>query len=280
MADLKEKVVLVTGASRGVGRGIAEGLAEAGATLYLTARTSSAAEPPAPGSVEATAAAVEALGGRALPLRVDHTDDEAVLELFRRVESEAGRLDVLVNNAFQVPEPPVWSGAFWEHPFSVWDDQCGVGLRGCYVASALAARLMVQQGSGLIVNLSGATEAGYRFSTAYGVCKAGVDRMAADMAHELAGRGVSALSLSPGPVRTERVMAALSRGQVEIDEGRLRSPRFVGRALAALAMDPDIAVKSGGRFEIEALRKEYRFSELSAEAASQPFDSAQSTETS
>ena len=90
MADLKDKVVLVTGASRGVGRGIAEGLAEAGATIYLTARTSSAADPPAPGSIEATAAAVTALGGRAVPLRVDHNDDAAVLELFRRLESEAG----------------------------------------------------------------------------------------------------------------------------------------------------------------------------------------------
>jgi dehydrogenase/reductase SDR family protein 1 len=263
MADLKDKVVLVTGASRGVGRGIAEGLAEAGAMLYLSARTSSAEKPPAAGSVEATAAAVEALGGKAIPLRVDHTDDEAVLELFRRLESEAGRLDVLVNNAFQVPEPPVWSGAFWEHPFSVWDDQCGVGLRGCYVASALAARLMVEQGSGLIVNLSGGIEAGYRFSTAYGVCKAGVDRMAADMAHELNGHGITALSLSPGLVRTERVLAALTRGQVEIDERKLRSPRFVGRAIAALAMDPDVHEKTGGRFDIEALRAEYRFSDLS-----------------
>ena len=265
MADLKDKVVLVTGASRGVGRGIAEGLAEAGATLYLSARTSSATEPPAEGSVEATAAAVEALGGKAIPLRVDHTDDEAVLELFRRLESEAGRLDVLVNNAFQVPEPPVWSGAFWEHPFSVWDDQCGVGLRGCYVASALAARLMVEQNSGLIVNLSGGIEAGYRFSTAYGVCKAGVDRMAADMAHELNGHGITALSLSPGPVRTERVLTALTRGQVEIDERKLRSPRFVGRAIAALAMDPDVHEKTGGRFDIEALRAEYRFSDLSTD---------------
>ncbi len=264
MADLKDKVVLLTGASRDVGRGIAEGLAEAGATLYLTGRTSSSEDPPVSGSVEATAEAVQALGGRAVALRVDHTDDEAVLELYRRVESEAGQLDVLVNNAFQVPDPPVWSGAFWEHPFDVWDDQCGVGLRGCYVASALAARLMVAQGSGLIVNLSDDIEAGYRFSTAYGVCKAGVDRMARDMAHELSTHGVTTLSLAPGPLRTERVVAAISRGQVEFDELELRSPRFVGRAIAALAMDPDVHEKTGGRFDIEALRGEYRFSELSS----------------
>jgi dehydrogenase/reductase SDR family protein 1 len=214
--------------------------------------------------LEATAAAVEALGGKAVPLQVDHTDDAAVLELYRRLESEAGRLDVLVNSAFQVPDPPVWSGAFWEHPFNIWDDQCGVGLRGCYVASALAARLMVEQGSGLMVNLSGGIDTGYRFSTAYGVCKAGVDRMAADMAHELRDHGVTALSLAPGPVRTERVLSALSRGQVEIEERRLHSPRFVGRAVAALAMDPDVHDKTGGRFDIESLQKEYRFSELSS----------------
>lgn len=265
MADLKDKVVLVTGASRGVGRGIAEGLAEAGATLYLTARTSSRDQPPAADSVEATAAAVTELGGKAVALQVDHTDDDAVLELFRRVESEAGRLDVLVNNAFQVPEPPVWSGAFWEHPFGIWDDQCGVGLRGCYVASALAARLMVEQGSGLILNLSGGIDQRYRFSTAYGVCKAGVDRMAADMAHELSSHGVTTLSLAPGPVRTERVLAALSRGQLALDLQTLRSPRFVGRAVAALAMDPDVHEKTGGRFDIESLQREYRFSELAAD---------------
>jgi NAD(P)-dependent dehydrogenase (short-subunit alcohol dehydrogenase family) len=262
MADLKEKVALVTGASRGVGRGIAEGLAETGATVYLTARTMGAADGPTPGTLMATAAAVEALGGRPLPLAVDHSDDQAVLELFRRIESESGRLDLLVNNAFQVPDPPAWSGAFWEHPLDVWDDQCGVGLRGCYVASAMASRLMVEQGGGLIVNLSGGIDDGYRFSTAYGVCKAGVDRMAADMAHELAGHGVTALSLAPGPVRTELVEAALARGEMDLDPQALRSPRFVGRCIAALAMDPDVADKTGGRFEIEALRREYRFSEL------------------
>jgi dehydrogenase/reductase SDR family protein 1 len=261
MADLKDKVVLVTGASRGVGRGIAEGLAEAGATLYLTARSAGEAGNPAPGTLEATAAAVEALGGRALPLAVDHTEDEAVLELFRRIESESGRLDVLVNNAFQVPDPPVWSGSFWEHPFGVWDSQCGVGLRGAYVASALAARLMVEQGSGLIINLSGGNDDGYRFSTAYGVCKAGVDRMAADMARELDSSGVSVLSLAPGLVRTELIESELDRGRIDVGQCTLRSPRFVGRCVAALAMDPDVADKTGGRFDIEQLRKEYRFSE-------------------
>lgn len=272
MADLKDRVVLVTGASRGVGRGIAEGLAEAGATLYLTARTSSAAASPLPESLEATAAAVESLGGSATLLQVDHTDDGAVLELFRRIESEAGRLDMLVNNAAQLTEQPAAAG-FWKQPFSVWDDQYAVGLRGAYVASALAARLMVEQGSGLIINLSDDTDAVdgvVQANIAYSVCSAGLDQMAAGMARELAPHGVTALSLLPGPVRTEWVEAARSRGQLEISEKRFCSPRFVGRALAALAMDPDIQEKNGGRFEIEMLRKEYRFSELSADAATTP----------
>ena len=273
MADLKDKVVLVTGASRGVGRGIAEGLAEAGATLYLTARTAATGESPLPGSLEETAAAVEALGGTGIPLPVDHTDDEAVLELFRRIESEAGRLDVLVNNAAQVAEQSAIAGGFWEQPFRVWDEQCAVALRGVYVASALAARLMVEQGSGLIINLSddaGSVDTGIRANMAYRVCKAGVDRMAADMARELAPHGVAALTLVPAPVRTEWLASAQSRGQLGTSEQQLCSPRFVGRALAALAMDPDIQEKTGGRFEIEALRKEYRFSELSTEVAATP----------
>ena len=262
MADLKEKVVLVTDAGGGLGRGIAEGLAEAGARLYLTAGTIGAEGSTEPGDVDATAAAVEALGGQAVSLQIDRSDDEAVLELFRRVESEAGRLDVLVNNVVPAPDPAVRSGAFWEHPFSVWDHECGNGLRGCYVASALAARLMVEQGSGLIVNLSGDIELDHRRSTAHGVFNAGADRMAADMARELSAHGVTALSLDPGPVRTEHAFVA--RDQTPTQARRLRSPRFVGRALAALAMDPDIHEKTGGRFGIEALRTEYRFSELAA----------------
>jgi NAD(P)-dependent dehydrogenase (short-subunit alcohol dehydrogenase family) len=186
--------------------------------------------------------------------------------LFRRIEAEAGRLDLLVNNAYRIPDPPVWHGAFWEHPLSIWDDQCGVGLRGAYVAAALAARLMVRQGSGLIINVSGRGGAEYAFSTSYGVCKAGVERMAADMAHELSGHGVAALSLAPGPVRTEFMLQALANGAVELERSALSSPRYVGRCVAALTMDPDVLEKSGGRYLIEELAAEYRFSDPGEEA--------------
>jgi dehydrogenase/reductase SDR family protein 1 len=261
MADLSGKIALVSGASRGVGRGIAEGLAEANATVYVTGRSESDAEPPAHGTIQGTARRAEALGGRAIPVAVDHADDDAVAALFRRIEAEAGRLDLVVNNAYRIPDPPAWRGAFWEHPISIWDDQCGVGLRGCYVTSAFAARLMVAQGSGLIVNISSRGGLEYLFSTAYGVSKAGVDRMARDMALELRTHGVAALSVAPRAVRTELMRDAVARGAVEIDPATLQSPRYIGRCIAALAMDPDIMEKSGGRFRVEDLAEEYRFTD-------------------
>lgn len=261
MADLKGRIAVVTGASRGVGRGIAEGLAEAGATIYLTGRSRSSVEPPEPDTLEATAAEVAALGGRAIPVAVDHGDDEAVAALFRRIEAESGRLDLLVNNAYPRPDPDSRLGRFWEAPVSLWDEQAMVGLRGYYVAAALAARLMVEQGSGLIVNVSSAGGDGYSLNTVYGVSKAGTDRMAKDMALELEAHGVAAVALVPGPVRRDSVRAAHPAGLP------LQTPRYVGRSVAALAMDPDIMEKSGGRYRVDELVREYRFTEPGRELA-------------
>jgi len=263
MADLKGRVALVTGASRGVGRGIAEGLAEAGATIYLTARSSNPCEPPAPGTLEATAAEITALGGRPFPVELDHADDDAVAALFRRIEAESGRLDLLVNNAYPRPRPGGHPSRFWEAPLSVWDDQAAVGLRGYYVAAALGARLMVEQGSGLIVNVSSPGGDDYALNTVYGVSKAGTDRMARDMARELEVHGVAALALVPGAVRTGATADAAAMG----DGAGYRSPRYVGRSVAALAMDPDIMEKTGGRYRVDELVREYRFTEPGRELA-------------
>jgi len=261
LADLRGRVAVVTGASRGVGKGVAEGLAEAGATVYVTGRSESAAEPPAERTIQATAAAIADLGGEGIAVRVDHNEDAEVAALFARVAQEQGRLDILVNNVYKIPDPPAWGGGFWEHPISVWDDQCGVGLRGYYVASVYAAPLMVAQSSGLIVNISSRGAAGYAFSASYGVCKAGVDRMAKDMAIELKDHGVAALSLWPGAVKTEFILDAVASGAVEFDLASAESPRFTGRCVAALGMDPDVMEKSGGVFEVSELAKEYRFSD-------------------
>ena len=261
MADLNGKVAVVTGASRGVGRGVAEGLAEAGATVYITGRSQSLEEPPQERTIQATASAVDALGGRGIAVAVDHNIDAEVAALFEQVAEEQGRLDVLVNNVYKIPDPPAWGGGFWEHPISVWDDQCGVGLRGYYVASVFAAPLMIVRKCGLIVNISSGGGSDYAFSASYGVCKSGVERMAKDMAIELMAYDVTALSLRPGAVKTEFILDAVATGSINFDLGNAESPRFTGRCIAALAMDPDKLEKSGGVFQVSELAKEYRFTD-------------------
>jgi dehydrogenase/reductase SDR family protein 1 len=257
MSDLKGKVAVVTGASKGIGKGIAEGLGEAGCTVYLTGRTTSDENPPAPLTIEATAASVEALGGKAIPVVLDHNNDDEVRALFERVEKEQGRLDILVNNVYQIPNPPAMGKGFWEHPISVWDDQCGVGLRGYYVASVLGAPMMVKQKSGLIVNISSRGGREYVFSASYGVGKAGVDRMAQDFAVELKDYNVAALSLSPSKVKTEFILDMVEQGKMEIDPVEAQSVRFSGRVIAALATDQNVMAKSGGIYTVSEIADEY-----------------------
>lgn len=255
MADLKGSVALVTGAGGALGRGIAQGLAEAGATLYLAAADDDESD-----SVEAmqgTVRAVDELGGTAIPVIGDGVDS-TMLELLRRIESEAGRLDLLVNN-FSASAQPGSVGEFWNQPLTIWEDVCALALRRCYVASALAARLMAEAGHGLIIHLAqqyqdavGAV-AGQQIPR--GVYLAGLDRMAQEMAAELAGHGVTALALASGFPNGERSEASQTR----------RSPRYTGRCVAALAMDPDVREKTGGSFHVETLRKEYRFSDVAGD---------------
>jgi dehydrogenase/reductase SDR family protein 1 len=261
MKNLKGKVAVVTGASRGIGKGIAEGLGEAGATVYVTGRTESAEDPPAPLSVQATARSVTDFGGKGIAVAVDHNDDDQVKALFERIAKEQGRLDVLVNNVYQIPTPPALSGGFWEHPVSVWDDQCGVGLRGYYVASVFAAPLMVAQRSGLIVNISSRGGREYVFGTAYGVGKAGVDRMAKDMSVELKDYDCTALSLSPSKVKTEFILDMVAEGKMQLDPEQAQSVRYSGRCVAALAMDPEIMERSGGIYTVSELAEVYGFTD-------------------
>jgi len=259
MQNLAGKVAVVTGASRGIGKGIAEGLGEYGATVYVTGRSSSAIDPPAKLTIEATAAAVTAYGGKGIPVQVDHNDDAQVRALFDQVQQEQGRLDILVNNVYQIPNPPALSGGFWEHPISVWDEQCGVGLRGYYVASVLGAPMMVKQRSGLIVNISSRGGRGYVFSASYGVGKAGVDRMAQDFAIELKEHNCTALSLSPSKVKTEFILEQVSAGKIPaLDPEVAQSVRFSGRTIAALAMDENIMAKTGGIYTVNEIAAEYK----------------------
>ena len=265
---LAGKVALVTGASRGVGRGVAEGLGEAGATVFVTGRSSRAGGSSVPnlaGTVEDTAEAVTALGGRGVPLTCDHRSDEDTRKVFEGILAEAGRLDVLVNNVwggyelFHAGRAQEYNAPFWEQDLSLWDSMFATGVRAHYACSRLAAPLMLERG-GLIVNVSFFAGLAYRpgENVAYSVAKAADDRMTEGMAWSLRERHVAVVSLYPGLVRTEGVML----WKEYFDLSNSESPRFSGRAVAALAADARVMERSGSVVVSAELAAEYGFTDL------------------
>ena len=226
-----------------------------------------------PGTVGETAAQIDDLGGHGIAIACDHHDDAQVKAVFERVEKEHGRLDVLVNNVYSAPDLVPWLGKkFWELPIEAWDQVIDIGTRSHYVASVFGAPLMLANRSGLIVNVSSSGAVSYGHNVVYGVGKAAVDRMTADMAIELHGTGVSVVSLWPGLVRTELLdLGAQTEGDeifIELPgEGRFdlsgaESPRFLGRAVVALYGCADIAERSGKPFSSAALARELGFTDL------------------
>lgn len=266
MGVLTGKVALVTGASRGVGRGIAQELGEAGATVYVTGRTvvDGEAAVTLPGTIHQTAEEVTRLGGIGISARCDHSSDEEVERLFERIAAEQGRLDILVNNVwggyeFFYDGTEFWKEkGFWTMPLSRWDKSFHAGVRAHYVAAALAAPMMIAQRSGLIVNISFFAAQRDDRGVIYGVAKAADDRMAACMAHELCEHQVAVVSLYPGLVRTEGVMKAAEH----FDLSNSESPQFIGRAVAALASDPQVLEKSGQVLVAAALAQAYGFTDI------------------
>jgi dehydrogenase/reductase SDR family protein 1 len=253
------QVAVVTGASRGVGKGIAIALGEAGATVYVTGRSVDPGVSRLPGTVRETAEEVSRAGGRGVAVACDHRRDDEVAALFARVREESGRLDILVNNAFAVPEGgELWGVPFWRQPIHFWDDMHGVGLRSHYVASVLAAPLLIERGGGLIANISSFAGGMFALNVAYGVGKAAVDRLAADMAHDLTPYGVASVSLWPGIVKTERVLA----GELPFDAKHGESPHLTGRAIAHLAVDPERMAKTGKTLVVAELAAEYGFTDV------------------
>jgi NAD(P)-dependent dehydrogenase (short-subunit alcohol dehydrogenase family) len=266
MLSLTGKIALVTGASRGVGRGVALGLGEAGATVYVTGRTAEEGQAAVslPGTIHHTAAEVTELGGKGIAVRCDHRDDAQARALFGRIKQEQGRLDVLVNNVWGGYEhfndgTEFWKEAgFWTTPIERWDKMFAAGVRAHYVASALAAPLMIERGGGLIVNISFFAAQRDDRGVAYGVAKAADDRMAACMAHELRPHNVAAVSLYPGLVRTEGVLKAAEH----FDMSNSESPQFIGRAVAALATDPEVMRRSGQVLVAAQMALEYGFADI------------------
>jgi NAD(P)-dependent dehydrogenase (short-subunit alcohol dehydrogenase family) len=261
MRSLANKVALVTGASRGIGKGIALALAEEGVTVYVTGRTVEAGSYPLPGTVGETAAEVDRRGGKGIAVQVDHASDEQVAALFDRIRREQGRLDVLVNNAFSLPEDLTEPQPFWEKPLSNWE-MMDVGVRSNFVAAWHAARLMTPRRSGLIVATSGYVGVTYTYGTVFGTCKSAVDRMARDMAIELKPHGVTSISLWLGLTFTERAERNLSRdpamkSQTVTDPLVGSSVEFPGRVVAALAKDSDVLRRTGGTYIAAELAQEY-----------------------
>jgi NAD(P)-dependent dehydrogenase (short-subunit alcohol dehydrogenase family) len=266
--SLGGKVALVTGASRGGGKGIALVLGERGATVYLTGR-SVRGEPTTlgrPGTIDDTAEEIAARGGTGIPVRCDHTDDAQVEALFERIRGEQGRLDLLVNNAWSGYEiGPDPSLDFWEIEWRHWDLMFTGGLRATALASSLAAPPMIEARSGLIVNITWVLDRphGHAF---YEVVKNATNKLTEQLADDLRPHGVACIAVSPGWMRLERM--DLTPEQM----AKTESPEFPGRAIAALAADPDVMAKSGRVFTTPELAREYGFTDVDGKQQSAFWD--------
>jgi len=280
--SLAGRVAVVTGASRGAGRGIAVELGAAGATVYVTGRSTRGAPAPAygqllalsgvdtlPGTIDETAEEVGRAGGRGIPMRCDHSREEEVAALFARVGREQGRIDLLVNNAWGGHESfdGVFDAPFWEHPLAHWDTMFDRGVRNHVLASRHAAPMMVRQQAGLIVTTTFRDRDHYlRGNLFYDLAKAAMNRLAFGMAEELRPHGVTSVAVTPGWMRTEFVLLGHKTDESHWQErpalARTESPRYLGRAVAALAADPQVLAKSGSVHAVADLAREYGFTDI------------------
>jgi NAD(P)-dependent dehydrogenase (short-subunit alcohol dehydrogenase family) len=273
--SLTDKVALVAGATRGAGRGIAVQLGAAGATVYVTGRTSGSrrSEMNRPETIEETAALVDEAGGRGIAVRVDHLVPEAVRALMTRIEAEQGGLHVLVND--------IWGATKMEWDKSVWESDLDYGLRTLRLAvdthaitSHYAIPLLIETPGGLVVEVTDGTDeynaTNYRVSFFYDLAKASVNRMAFALAHELEPYQATAVSLTPGWLRSEAMLDAYGVTESTWRDATERSPHFaisespafVGRAVAALAQDPDVSRWNGQSLSSGQLAKIYGFTDL------------------
>ena len=245
------KVCIVTGASRGLGRGIALVLAkEEGCTVYATARNEEALK------ALAEEAAAGTKGGVVKVCALDQRNDDAVQDFVRHVKSEENQVDLLVNSAFAglIAIAPHFGKPFWERPLSVFDESLNIGLRSAHVMSALVAPLMINKKNGLILQVSSFGGVKYVFDVGYGVGKAGLDRLTADMAAELKPHNVHAVTLYPGAGVTE--VTSFPGGE---------TPLFTGRSVAALlnkATNEDLARMSGKVIQTAELAVDYGFTDV------------------
>jgi len=269
---LRDQVAVVAGATRGAGRGIARMLGAAGATVYCTGR-SVRGRPATPGrteTLEETAELVTAEGGRGIAVRTDHTIEAEVEELFARVRSDSGRLDVLVNDIWGGDPLTEWGSPFWKLSTSQGQTLLERAVDTHFITSRHGAPLMVEQGSGLIVEVTDGDTMGYRGNLFYDLAKNGVIRLAYGMAADLQAHRITALAITPGFLRSEHVLDHFGVTEVNWRDAIAKDPYFaesetpcfVGRAVAALAADPHVGEKSGGLFSSWGLAREYGFTDV------------------
>lgn len=239
-------VAVVTGASRGAGAGIAHALGSHGCTVYVTGRTRSSDASASVGTIDDTAERVSAAGGIGIAVPVDHGDDDQVRRLFERIGDEQGRVDILVNNAAVIRDEMMGRTRFWEEPLDVLDT-LNVGLRSSYVATVYAAPLMLPQGKGLVAFSSSSGSVHYAFGPAYGVPKAGTDKMAADMAFDFRDFGIAAVSIWMGSLLTDRVRKIIAASPEKFGHilETAETPELTGHVIWALYNDPDLMSLSG-----------------------------------
>lgn len=276
MTDLQGKIAVVAGATRGAGRGIATELGAAGATVYVTGRSTRErrSEYDRPETIEETAELVTRAGGVGIPVRTDHLDPAQVKELADRIEREQGRLDILVNDIWGSENLVEWNVPVWEHSLEKGLRMLRLAIDTHLVTSHCLLPLLIRNKGGLVVEMTDGTaeynQVNYRLSLFYDQAKNSVIRMAWALAHELRPHGCTAVALTPGWMRSEIMLehfgvaeenwrdAAAAEPHFLISE----SPRFVGRAVAALARDPDAARWSGQSLSSGGLAQVYGFTDV------------------
>jgi NAD(P)-dependent dehydrogenase (short-subunit alcohol dehydrogenase family) len=269
MKPLQGTIAVVGGSSRGAGRGIALALGDAGATVYVAARTSRQGPKPAdgaPGTVEDTAEEVCARGGQGIPVRADLGNEEQTAALFRRVEEEQGRLDLMVDSAWGANFMPEWSKPFWELSAGIWRDTSAT-INAAWLTSVHAARIMVKQRRGLIVHVTDSLHpdtSAYRGQALWDLGHEFLNRLVMGMGRELKKSNVAVVGLNPGFMRTERVLMHTATEEIkkQFRFDLSESVEYIGRAAAALAGDPYVASKTGQLLWAAELAKEYGFTDV------------------
>ncbi|WP_044338587.1 SDR family NAD(P)-dependent oxidoreductase [Rossellomorea aquimaris] len=267
MKSLTGKVALVTGGSRGAGRAIAIELGKAGATVYVTGRsTRGKSTQNFPGTIDDTASQIEEAGGKGIAVRCDHTIDAETEAVIRQIREEQGKLDILINNVWGAHDIGVNPGSFWELPLTNWDTMFTAGVRAQLATNHFAIPLLRENKEALIIHTTFWDDGKYTGQFYYDLAKNALVRMAYGLSEELKGDHIAVLAVSPGFMRTELVLEHMGVDEENWQEAedlkKSETPYYVGRAVTALAKDPKVMEKSGQVFRAGDLAKEYEFTDV------------------